>query len=371
MKIAIIGSRGYPYVYSGYETFVKELGERLARRGIDVTVYCHRGLFTQHPRQLNGLRLVYLPTIESKVLSQFLHSVQAVVHACFHRFDLILAVNSANGPFGLITRLFGIPTVINVDGLEWLRPKWRGMGARYFRWASRMATKWFDGVVTDSEEMRKIYLREFAAESTMIAYGGNIGEFSDPAKLSKWGLFPGEYYLIVGRLVPDNNAGCIIREFIRSTTSRKLVIVGDVPYADPYARSIKRENDSRLVFTGYVNDGEELAALYQHCCAYFHGHEFGGTNPSLLQALAQGCAVIALDTVFSREVLVSDQHGLYFGKEEGSLFRVIEQVEANPQVLADLRVKARDRIREAYTWDRITDQYCQLFENLLKTGYAS
>ena len=150
MKIAIIGSRGYPYVYSGYETFVKELSERLVRQGIGVTVYCHRNLFHDKPKEVNGIRLVYIPTIEKKTLSQFIHSLQSMLHACFCRYDVILVVNSANGPFGLLTRIFRKRTAINVDGLEWLRPKWKGMGARYFHWASRLATRLYDRVITDS-----------------------------------------------------------------------------------------------------------------------------------------------------------------------------------------------------------------------------
>ncbi len=202
MRIAIIGSRGYPVVYSGYETFVRELGERLVRSGIGVTVYCHRNLFRERPRELNGIRLVYVPTIEKKTLSQFIHSLQSMLHACFCEYDVILVVNSANGPFGLLTRIFGKCTVINVDGLEWLRPKWRGLGARYFHWASKMAVKLFDRVITDSAEMQKIYRQEFKAESTMIAYGANIPPPAARDLLARWRLQPRRYFLIVGRLVP-------------------------------------------------------------------------------------------------------------------------------------------------------------------------
>ena len=109
MKIAIIGSRGYPYVYSGYETFVRELSERLVGQGMGVTVYCHRSLFRARPKEVNGIRLVYIPTIEKKNFSQFIHSLQSMMHACFSRCDVILVVNSANGPFGLLTRLFRKP----------------------------------------------------------------------------------------------------------------------------------------------------------------------------------------------------------------------------------------------------------------------
>ncbi len=361
MRIAIIGSRGYPYVYSGYETFVRELSERLVRHGVGVTVYCHRNLFPERPREVNGVRLVYVPTIEKKTLSQFVHSMQAVTHACFCRYDVILVVNSANGPFGLLTRIFRKRTAINVDGLEWLRPKWKGLGGRYFYWASKMAVKLYDRVITDSVEMQKIYLREFCAASTMIAYGANIPPPAAFGLAAKWNLEPRQYFLIVGRLVPDNNADLIVREFTASASPRKLVVVGDVPYRDRYAEAIRHLADPRLVFTGYVTDPDELAALYQNCFAYCHGHEFGGTNPALLQALANGCAVCALDTVFNREMLLDGEYGLFFGKESGNLGKLISELEGREELLAGFRRKAPERISGNYSWEKITDQYRQLF----------
>ncbi len=140
LKIAIIGSRGYPYVYSGYETLVSELSQRLVKNGHHVRVYCHSSLFSKKPKFVNGIELVYTPSIENKFLSQLTNSFFSFIHVCFSKIDIVLVVNSANGPFGLITKLFRVPTVINVDGLEWLRPKWKGLGSIYFKIASKMAT---------------------------------------------------------------------------------------------------------------------------------------------------------------------------------------------------------------------------------------
>ena len=156
MKVAIIGSRGYPYVYSGYETFVKEISERLVKHNIDVTVYCHKALFKNRHKILNGIRLKYIPAIESKSFSQLSHSFLSILNACFNDFDIIFVVNAANGPFGIITKLLNKKTVINVDGLEWLRPKWKGLGALYYKFAARMATIFYDQIINDADEMRKI-----------------------------------------------------------------------------------------------------------------------------------------------------------------------------------------------------------------------
>lgn len=293
-----------------------------------------------------------------------------MLHACCKSYDAILVVNSANGPFGLLARICRKRTAINVDGLEWLRPKWRGLGARYFHWSSKMATRWYDRVITDSYEMQQVYKKEFAADSALIAYGANIPPPAPAGLLARWRLQPQQYYLVVGRLIPDNNADLIVREFTASASAKKLVVVGDVPYKDRYAQAVRGHADPRLVFTGYVTDAATLAALYQHCHAYLHGHEFGGTNPSLLQALANGCAVCALDTVFNREMLLDGAYGLFFKKESGSLNGLLAALEGGEELLAGLRRKAPARIRENYSWEKVTGQYLELLENLKDENHA-
>jgi glycosyltransferase involved in cell wall biosynthesis len=364
MKIAIIGSRGYPYVYSGYETFVSEVAPRLSQHGVEVHVYCHKQLFQNRPAEVKGIRLHYIPSVQSKTLSQWSNSFLATMHALFQGYDVLLYVNSANGIFGVLTKLFRKKTTINVDGLEWLRPKWKGLGAKVFYFASKMATKWMDEIITDADAMREIYLKEFNTDSTVIAYGANICYSEKPELISKWHLNPNDYYLIVGRLIPDNNALLILQEFVKSNSKRKLVIVGDVPYADEYATNIKKIKDERVLFTGYVTSADELAELYHNSYAYFHGHEFGGTNPTILKALAYGCAIIALDTVFSQEVLKGSEYGIYFTKEVNNLSTLLNKIEANEISLNAYKAKSRNRILENYTWEKITQQYFDLFQKL-------
>ena len=151
--------------------------------------------------------------------------------------------------------------------------------------------------------MRRVYLDLFDKDSEVIAYGANIRFSKKEQLIKKWNLSKDDYYLVVGRLIPDNNADLIIEGFLSTNSERKLVIVGDVPYQDEYADRLKSLTDTRLVFTGYVNDQAELAELYHNAYAYFHGHEYGGTNPTMLKAMAYGSAILALDTVFNREML--------------------------------------------------------------------
>ena len=357
LKISIIGSRGYPYVYSGYETLVKNIGERMVTGGAQVTVYCHSYLFDQKPKQLNGIHLKYIPTIKSKSLSQPIHSFLAFWHAAFSDADVVLVLNVSNGPFGIITRLFKKPTLINVDGLEWMRPKWKGFGAIYFKWAAKMAVRFMDLIVTDAVAMQTIYKNEFNAESVVITYGADSNKGASESLLNKWQLQSQDYYLIVGRMIPDNNSDIIIEGFINSSSTKKLVIVGDVPYQDAYATKIKSYQDDRLVFTGYITNGDELASLYKYCFAYMHGHEFGGTNPTLLKAMANGCAIGAIDTVFSREVLQNDQFGTYFKKDIYALSNWFQWAEANPEKLSALRLIVSNGLNEKYDWDLVTDLY--------------
>ncbi|MES2003068.1 MAG: DUF1972 domain-containing protein [Bacteroidota bacterium] len=365
MTVAIIGSRGYPYVYSGYETFVKELSERLVQKGIHVKVYCHKNLFETRPPLMNGIELVYIPTIETKSLSQLIHSFLSMMHACMGKADVILAVNAANGPWGLIAKIFGKPTCINVDGMEWLRPKWKGLGARYFRFSAWLATKWYDRIITDAEEMRKVYLEEFRTDSTVIAYGANIRYPQDPSLLNQFNLKPQEYYLIVGRLIPDNNADLLLQGFLEAGSSKKLVIVGDVPYRDQYADAIKAKAADNVIFLGYITNSEILAELYHHCFAYLHGHEFGGTNPTMLKAMAYGCAILALDTRFNQEMLANGEFGLFFPKDGSSIARLMQTVEDQEETLEKRRIHSRMGLTAKYNWDHITDAYIALLKELI------
>ncbi|RIW18312.1 glycosyltransferase family 1 protein [Algoriphagus lacus] len=366
LKVAIMGAKGYPYVYGGYDTMIKELGERLVAKGVHVRVYNHRALFKDRPRVVNGIECIYTPAIESKSLTQLTHTFFSMIHACLSDVDVIFVVNSGNGPFGVISRLFGKPTAINVDGLEWLRPKWKGLGSTYFFWASKMATKFYDQVINDSDEMRRVYLELFQKDSKVIAYGANPRESVSLDPIKKWNLNSRDYFLIVGRLVPDNNADLIIEGFLKSNSKRTLVVVGDVPFADDWANRLKNIQDPRLLFTGYVTDPNELAALYSHCYAYFHGHEFGGTNPAMLKALGYGCAILALDTPFNQEMLQKGKHGRYFEKRAESVKKIVEQAELEPERMEGLRLTARSGLTQKYNWDFVTNQYLEVFKSLAK-----
>ena len=370
LKISIIGTKGYPYVYGGFETLIKELVERLVDRDVEITVYCHKALFKERPRFYNKVRLIYIPAIELKSFTQITHSLLSTIHACFRKNDIIFYVNAANGPLGLLTQLFGIKTVINVDGVEWMRPKWKGIGVKYFYFAAKQSARNFDVVITDAFEMQKIYKELFNVSTKMIAYGSDKLIPQDPSILEQWGLKRNEYYLIVGRLIADNNIDLLIASYLSFNSSKKLVIVGDDVFKKGYSKKIKHLGDHpSIIFTGYVKDSNLLSALYQHCFVYLHGHEFGGTNPTLIKAMAEGTCIMALHTRFNKEVLRDGEMGILFRKNNGDLARYMREAEISEDStqswVNEYRDKSKTGISEIYQWDHIADQYYQTFLSLI------
>jgi len=363
MRIAILGTRGIPLGYSGYETFAQEVGPRLVERGHEVTVYCRSQLFPQRPREFRGVRLVYLPAIHTKSLSTFTHTFLSALHLAFRRADVALFVNVANSPFCLVTRLAGIGTVINVDGMEWLRPKWGPLGKKYFLAAARICKRTAHAVVTDAARMQEIYRDQFGVESADIAYGANVFRSADPERLAEYGLVPGKYYLTACRLVPDNNVDVLVRGFAQADTDRTYAVVGDTPYASSYVNQLTSCTDTRVKFLGHIDDQSLMDELYAGAYGYLHGHQFGGTNPTLLRAMAGGSYVLALDTPFNREVL--DNCGVFFSKDAGDVAGKIRAAENDPQMVSKCSEMARQRIETVYTWDIITGQYEALCRQLI------
>lgn len=366
IKIAIIGSRGYPYVYGGYETFVKELSERLIAKNVEVHVYNQKNLFAQRPTKLNGIHLHYIPTLPQKSLNQLIYCFLSLFHAAFSSADVIFVLNLAAGPMGWIPKLTGKKTMINTDGLEWLRPKWKGLGAKYFYFGAWSATKLYDQLICDAVAMQKVYKELFDAQTKVIAYGAPPYKKSEESHISKLGLGAGEYYLIVGRLVPDNNADLIVQGFLKSNSAKKLVIVGDVPYRDSYAQEIKKFASEKVIFLGYVKDADVLMSLYQHCYVYLHGHQFGGTNPAMLKAMSNQCAILALDTPFNREMLNEGEFGMFFDLDSALLAAEMNLIETQEEKVKSFRERVKNGLTAKYNWDAIADQYKAEFISLIQ-----
>lgn len=363
LRIAMFGARGLPHTYGGYETVFLEMAPRLVARGHEVIVYNRRSLFQDRPSSYRGVRLIYLPSIETKNLGTLTHSLGCVIDVLFRNVDVILCVNVANALHLILPRLFGKKVACNVDGLEWLRGKWGLLARKYFylnaRLVGRVCPK---GVITDAFGMQRIYAEEFHTPSVCIANGANIESSRDADIVRNYGLTPGEYYLIASRMVPENNADLIIAAFNRVRTTKVLAIAGNANYRSDFVAKLQSMASGQVKFLGHVANVEHVKELHCNCYAYIHGHMLGGINPALLKALGCGNMVLALNTPFNQEVV--QDYGYLFEKDVNDLVEKMQYVEDHPEIAAEYRRRAPQRIREAYTWDHITDQYEELFLQL-------
>jgi len=363
LRIAMLGSRGIPHTYSGYEPFLEEIGSRLVARGHDVTVYCRSSLFRDKPSSYKGMRLIYLPGVESKTMGTLTHTLVSMFDVMFRAMDVIFVVNVANAFPCVLPRLLGKKVAINVDGLDWKRDKWGPLAKKYFYWnAKHVGTICPNGVVTDAREMQRIYREEFGTRSVSIAYGANIETSENPHVVREYGLEPFQYYLIASRLVPENSADLIVRGFEQVHTSRVLAIAGSANYRSEFVEQLKRTSNHRVKFLGHVSNPEHVKELHCNAYGYIHGHSLGGTNPALLKGLSCRNCVFALNTAFNREVL--QDYGILFERDPIDLARKLQHMEDHPEQAAEYRLRAPCRIREAYTWEKITDQYEELFLEL-------
>jgi len=254
MRIAILGTRGIPASYGGFETFAEHLSTRLVGRGHDVTVYCRAHYVSPRQLEYRGVSLVVLPTIRHKYFDTVIHAFISTLHAVPRRFDAALICNAANAPFAPILRLTGTPVAINVDGLEHKRKKWNWLGRNYYLLAERLATMLPSATVTDAQVIHDYYLARYNANSTMIAYGSEVERRPDRETVRRWRVEPNRYVLYVSRLEPENNAHLVIEAFKRVRTAYRLLIVGDAPYAHDYINDLKARarGDKRILFTGFV-----------------------------------------------------------------------------------------------------------------------
>jgi glycosyltransferase involved in cell wall biosynthesis len=363
MKIAMIGTRGVPASYGGFETCVEELGKRLVGKGHQVTVYCRNNYYDVRPPQFLGMDLVYLPSLRRKSLDTLSHTFLSVTHALSQNFDVFMVFNAANSLTLVLPRLLGKKIVINTDGLEWKRGKWGVVGQRFYKFAEFLSTRLANRIVADSAGIQAYYREMYRADSTNIAYGAHVNTSRDPGLLDSLGLTPNGYFLQITRFEPENNPLLTIRAFKRLKTEKKLVVVGGVPYDSEYSRLILAEAGGNVMLPGFIYDKALLNELWCNCFAYIHGNEVGGTNPALLQSMASGCFTIAIDVPFSHDVL--SDGGIFFQKDVESLSKSMLWALENCQSLRDYKLKAVKRIEEHYCWDMVADAYESLFQEVV------
>jgi glycosyltransferase involved in cell wall biosynthesis len=372
VNVAILGTRGIPASYSGFETAVEQITSRLTARGHRVTVYCRPHVVDRSIRTWKGAELVHLPTLRNKYLDTFVHTALSAMHAARRTPspDVALFFIAGNSPLCLITRSAGIPTVINVDGLDSDRRKWNRFAKSYLRTAERLSPRMATRAITDSHAVAHIYERRYGRAIGVVPYGAEVPDEVRSDVLERLGLEPRRYILFVGRLEPENNPHLLVEAFARIPSSKtkgmKLVVVGGAPYASDYINRVRRAADPRVVFPGYVF-GPGYWQLQKNAHIFCAPTEVGGTHPVILEALAAGNCVLVNDYRPNAET-VGDA-GVYFSGSEGvpDLARQLERLLDEPETVEDYRRRALQRAK-LYSWDAVASAYEQLLLEVSDSG---
>jgi glycosyltransferase involved in cell wall biosynthesis len=344
-----------PGRYGGFETFAEELGARLVERGHDVTVFGRSQWIPRGTTQHRGMRIVRLPAPRSKYLETVVHTLFSAFAALPRHWDVVYVCNSANVPATIVLRAAQKRVVLNVDGLEWQRAKWSGLGQAYYRACGWVAAHLPIEIVTDAHVIERHYRDAYGRETHYFPYGTDLDRVPDDGTLARLGLMAGRYVLYVSRLEPENNAHQVIAAYADVTTDLPLAVIGDAPFADEYIGRLQAmaDSDERVRLLG-GHYGNAYRVLRSHATAYVQATEVGGTHPALVEAMGYGNAIVANDVPEHREVL--GDAGLYYSGQ-AELAAALNRLLADEGQMADLRLRAGKRARENYDWDVVTDAY--------------
>lgn len=366
MKIALLGTRGIPASYSGFETCVEQLGQRLVERGHKVSVYCRSHHIKYEGDFYKGMQLVKHGTVKNKYLDTIVHSFISSLHALTKRYDIALYFIAGNSPVTWIPRIVGTKTILNVDGLDWKREKWPKLAKKYIQFAEYLATKLPSLYITDNIVVQNYYQERFGSAPPYIQYGSEVDIIPPGKTLEKFSLEKDKYILFVGRLVPENCAHHLIEAFKKIDTKLKCVIVGDSAYSEKYIKSLKESSgeDQRIIFTGYVF-GKGYHELGSNALIFVETSGVGGTHPALTEAMGFGNCVIVHNTPENLETI--GDAGLYYDGKVGadSLHKVLSKLINNEDVIQNYKNKAIERSKKHFSWEAVTDEYEILFYQIL------
>ena len=365
MRIALMGTRGIPANYGGFETFYENLGPRLVARGHAVTVYNRPHAIGRNDlHDYRGVRLVNLPSIRTKHLDTITHTFASVIHGLGQRYDIVYICGVGNTPIAWVPRLARASVVLNVDSSDWTRRKWGPIAAAYLHATERFAARAASVIVADSRVIQSRYREEYRAEARYFPYGANIVEAAGTETIEAYGLAPRGYVLWVGRLEPETRVEELILAFAAlKRPGLRLVIVGDAPFAATYRESLTALATDDVLFTGY-QFGEAYRQLTFHALAYVQTSPTSGTSPALLDQMAAGGAVIVRGTSTNLETIADG--GLSYDPDDpvDGLAACLARLIAEPDLRFRLGEVARERVAAAFSWDRITDDYERLFNEL-------
>jgi glycosyltransferase involved in cell wall biosynthesis len=358
MKIAILGTRGIPNRYGGFEAFAEQLSARLAERGHEVSVYCRRPYTRPGDEQLvhPHVRRVILPSIATKHLDTAINTFISAVHVAFTDAEAVLMCNVGNSAVAWIPRLFGKPVVLNVDGLDRQRRKWGWLARTYLHFNEWLSTFTPSRIVTDARAIQDYYRQRYRRESTMIGYGAAVPADSNrgDSVLQRFNLQSRRYILYVSRLEPENHPDLVIRAYHRLKIDWPLVMVGDSRYDPAYAERLRAQSAPGVIFAGAIY-GPGYWELQRHAGLFVFACEVGGIHPALIETMAAGNASLYLDTASNRET--AGDCGVVFYLDERDLAEKLDALVKDSARRAQLGAAARLRAQQLYNWDEITRQY--------------
>lgn len=362
MKIGILGSRGIPNQYGGFEQFAEHLALGLKEKGASVWVYCS----ANHPYKgptWNGINLIHCMDPEDRMSAagQFIYDFQCIRDSRARNFDIIyqLGYTSSSVWFRLLPE--GPTIVTNMDGLEWKRSKYSRLVRKFLKYAEKLAVQSSDVLIADSQAIQKYLLDKYQAVSDFVPYGAVVFENPDENVIMKEYLKPWEYYLLIARMQKDNHVEEIIRGVLGSGDDLPLLVVGNTQ--NKFGNYLRKNYESdRIRFPGTIFNRRLLNNLRHFSALYFHGHSAGGTNPSLLEAMAAEAFICAHNNPFNREVL--KKNALYFN-DAADIAALLQNGRHKQENRKNITTKNIQTIKDKYNWDKIVDTYYRLFSEMI------
>lgn len=367
MKIAVLGIRGLPANYSGFETCADHTSRHWTESGHDVLVYCRRNRYKEKPTHYHGVNLRYTPQLPFKGIETLSHTFLSILDLCFlnRQYKYVHLYNVGNSLFVPFLKIFGKKVLVSVDGIEWKRDKWGKLAKAIYRIGEMFAIRFANETIVDNQEISNYYLKKYGKDTTLIAYGAKIIEANESISkhiLEKYGLRKGEYFIFVGRLVPEKGAHDLVATYKKLDTPYPLVVIGDDHSNSEYKKELLSNESDSIKMLGF-KFGEEYEQLLANALIYLSASKLEGTSPSLLAAMGAGvCSLV--NGIPENKTTVNESAYTYEENNLGDLLACWDSLLKNPREIQSMALKGKDHVIKNYSWSNIAEDYVASFEKI-------